>query len=210
MCPSNALSFDDKAKTWDDDPVKVARANAIAQSIREQVSLNTRMSALEFGCGTGLLGFALKDDLGPLSLADTSPGMLAVLQDKIQASGRQDMHVCLVEAGQPALPPASVDLIFTAMTLHHIEDTDKVLQQMYTMLKQPGYLCVADLDAEDGSFHGPDFSGHKGFDRSQLAERAKQVGFETVRFTTVFVMNKGTGPGQTSFPVFLMVAGKTV
>jgi ubiquinone/menaquinone biosynthesis C-methylase UbiE len=206
MTTDNA--FDAKAKTWDNDPVKVARAAAVAKAIRENVPLTTQMSALEFGCGTGLLSFELKPYLGRITLGDNSPGMLAALQEKLDAAKIANMHPVMMDLDKDAIPPASFDLIFTAMTLHHIDDTEKVLRDMYAMLTQPGYLCVADLDAEDGSFHGPDFSGHKGFDREDLAGKARQAGFHRVHFTTAFHMSKGTGPGQTAFPIFLMVVAK--
>ena len=49
--------FDERAKTWDDDPTKTARAEVVAAGIRAQVPLAAGMIGLEYGCGTGLLSF---------------------------------------------------------------------------------------------------------------------------------------------------------
>lgn len=38
--------------------------------------------------------------------------------------------------------------------------------------------------------------------------RAQAAGFRDISFTTVFHMQKGNGPQQTEFPIFLMVARK--
>lgn len=57
------------------------------------------------------------------------------------------------------------------MTLHHIPDTEAVLRDMHTLLHQSGYLCIADLDSEDGSFHGQDADVYPGFDRQGLTEK---------------------------------------
>lgn len=76
------------------------------------------------------------------------------------------------------------------------------------MLSSGGFLCVADLDAEDGSFHGEGFTGHRGFDRIEFERQVVQAGFANVSFTTVFHMVKPESKGQTDFPVFLMVAEK--
>lgn len=200
--------FDARAQTWDDDPVKLARAVSVARAIRQQVPLTTQMSALEFGCGTGLLSFELRADLGEITLADNSPGMLAVLREKVRAAQATRMHPVMTALGDGTLPASSFDLIYSAMTLHHIDDTENALRELFALLSPSGYLCIADLDAEDGSFHGAGFTGHLGFDREALAGKARQAGFGNVRFSTAFQMCKGQGPGQTEFPVFLMVAEK--
>lgn len=204
----SANEFDARAQAWDDDPVKLARAVSVARAIRQQVPLTMQMSALEFGCGTGLLSFELRPDLGEITLADNSPGMLAVLREKVKAAQATRMHPVMMELGDGTLPAASFDVIYSAMTLHHIDDTENALRELSALLSPSGYLCVADLDAEDGSFHGAGFTGHPGFDREALANKARQAGFRSVRFTTAFQMTKGQGPGQTEFPVFLMVAEK--
>ena len=200
--------FDERARTWDLDPDKIDRALAVAKGIRNQVPLSPRMRALEYGCGTGLLGFALQPYLGDVTLADSSPGMLAVLGEKIAAAGATNMRPMKLDLVTDPLPAAQYDLVCSLLTFHHVMDIDRLLRDLYALTASPGYLCVADLDAEDGSFHGPGFTGHKGFDREDLGRKAELAGFRNAAFTTVFRMTKGGGPGQTEFPVFLMVARK--
>ena len=201
--------FDDNAKTWDSDPIKVARAFAVAEGIQNHVPLSAQITGLEYGCGTGLLSFALLPHLKHVTLADSSPGMLAVLSEKIAAAGVANMKPVMLDLASDPLPEERFGVIYTLMTLHHVADTDQVLRDLYALLDFPGYLCIADLDREDGSFHGSEFSGHKGFDREDLGRKAVESGFRNVRFTTVFRMTKGEGPGQTDFPLFLMVAEKS-
>jgi hypothetical protein len=94
------------------------------------------------------------------------------------------------------------------MTLHHIPDTGRILSDFFELLKSPGWLCVADLDLEDGSFHGSDFSGHRGFDRKALGEKARSAGFDAIRFSTVFHLVRHVGERDVDFPLFLMIAQK--
>ena len=203
------MNFDSRAKTWDDDPMKAARAEAVAQGICAQVVLTPQMSALEYGCGTGLLSFALRERLGQLTLADSSSGMLAVLEEKISSGAIANMSALMLDLASDPLPDERFDLVHSLMTLHHIDDTDAVLHSLYALLKSPGYLCLADLDSEDGSFHGADFSGHRGFDRETLQRQATEAGFRNVRFSTVFSIRKAVATGgEKDFPVFLMVAEK--
>jgi ubiquinone/menaquinone biosynthesis C-methylase UbiE len=200
--------FDRSAKTWDSDLIKVARAQAVADAICQAVPLTRALRALEYGCGTGLLSFALYPRLGQVTLADNSTGMLSVLAEKLVARELTGMQPLKLDLVTDPLPSDRFDLIYTLMTLHHIYDTDKILRDLFSLLTSPGYLCVADLDAEDGSFHGPEFLGHKGFDREELRQKAKRASFRSVDFSTVFQMTKSDSSGQKEFPIFLMVARK--
>lgn len=204
----STTTFDERANSWDADPNKTARASAVAEGIRTMVPLSRRMRALEYGCGTGLLSFALQGHIGQIVLADNSPGMLEVLERKIAATNADDMRSIKLDLAIDPLPDDRFDLIYSLMTFHHIEDTSKLLRDLFALLKTPGYLCIADLDAEDGSFHGPGFSGHCGFDRKALAAEATRAGFKRTVFSTVFRIVKRASPGQQEFPLFLMVAEK--
>jgi ubiquinone/menaquinone biosynthesis C-methylase UbiE len=196
--------FDARAKDWDSDPTKVERARAIARAIEANVPLTPSMSALEYGAGTGLLGFALRPRVAELTLADVSDGMLDVVREKLAAMPDPRVHPLKLDLTSDPLPERRYDAIFSMMVLHHIPDTDDVLRKFAALLSDDGYLCIADLDREDGSFHGAGFDGHNGFDRDALATKATRAGFAPPRFVTAYEMQKG---GRT-YPIFLMIAGK--
>ncbi|HKK01892.1 MAG TPA: class I SAM-dependent methyltransferase [Desulfuromonadales bacterium] len=198
--------FDARAKNWDANPQKTERAETVAAAIRAAVPLSPSMTALEYGCGTGLLSFALQPELGKIVLADSSQGMLAELRRKLDASGIANMHPLHLDLAVDPPPAERFDLIYSLMTLHHIPDTAGILRQFHALLKRPGFLCIADLDREDGSFHGEGFDGHHGFDRDELAALAKNAGFSDVEFVTAFHMPKTIAGEQRLFPVFLMTA----
>lgn len=203
------IDFDSKAREWDENPVFVERGRKIAEAIRQQVPLKHDMSALDYGCGTGLLSFPLKDALGQITLKDTSAGMLEVLREKIAAQGVTNMTVRQVDLTAEPLPDERYDLIYSSMTLHHIPDTDNILRVFHVLLNKGGHLCIADLDKEDGSFHGVEVDVHHGFDHAALAAKAQQAGFADVRFDTVFAIVKETERGARAYPVFLMTARRS-
>ncbi|MFH1523674.1 MAG: class I SAM-dependent methyltransferase [Chloroflexota bacterium] len=199
-------NFDSRAAEWDKDLVRVERANAVAVAIREQVTLSKSMTAFEYGCGTGLLSFALQPYLGSITLADSSTGMLEVLRGKITASGSKNMTPLLLDLITDPLPKARFDLVYTLLTLHHIHDTDRVLQGFHALLKPGGLLCIADLDKEDGSFHfDSDFDGYNGFERGEMNEKIMRTGFANVRFSTCYESPKN---GR-FYPMFLAVSEKS-
>src|SRR5512138_2345779 len=171
-------NFDEAAKDWDSDPKKVERARAVADAIRETVPISTKMNALEYGCGTGLLSFALQSDLGRITLADTSQGMLDVLSEKIARAGVTNMYPIRLDLATDRLPVERYDLVYSLMVLHHIPDTKKILTGFYGLLEPNGYLLVADLDKEDGSFHTDgSIDVHKGFERGSFQSLVESVGF---------------------------------
>lgn len=204
---NSARDFDARARTWDNDPMKTARALAVADAIRGRIPNLKGSSGFEYGCGTGLLSFALQPHLLQVTLADSSTGMLEVLREKIAASDIANMTPIQLDLTSDPLPEQRFDLIYSLMTFHHIPDTDSILRNLHALLRNPGYLCIADLDSEDGSFHGDEFSGHKGFDRHDLAQRAERAGFRNIGFSTVFEVRKGKP--ERGYPVFLMTAEKT-
>ncbi len=202
--------FDEKARTWDADPAKVERAQRVAEAIRGQIGSLADREVLEYGCGTGLLGFALQPHVAHLTLADTSRGMLQVLEEKIAACGARNVTSLALDLSVGPLPELRFDLICTLMTLHHIPDTAAILARFHSLLRHGGALCIADLDLEDGSFHGPDFDGHRGFDRGDLTPQMLEAGFRNIRFTTPCGVVRQTPEGSREFPVFLVVGEKAV
>jgi ubiquinone/menaquinone biosynthesis C-methylase UbiE len=197
-------NFDTRAKDWDEMPGRVERTNAVAAAIRAQVALSKSMAALEYGCGTGLLSFALQADLGPITLADSSLGMLDVLRKKIAFGRVKNMTPIKLDLAVDTLPLQHFNLVYTLLTLHHIQNTQKILQGFSFLLQPGGVLCIADLDKEDGSFHSddPDFDGQHGFDRAGLGLDLARAGFKNVRFTDCYNLTKN----KRSYPLFLAVA----
>jgi predicted TPR repeat methyltransferase len=195
-------SFDDRAATWDDDPAKRERARQAAASIRNAVPLASATRVLEYGAGTGLVSQALRPLVGPITLADTSAGMRDVLAQKIASGALTDARVWDVDLGTSEPPGEEFDLVVAVMALHHVEDVGAVLARFKALLARGGHLCVVDLEAEDGSFHGDDFHGHDGFDTGEFAGSITRAGFAGVQVERCGEM---TRHGR-SYPLFLAVA----
>ena len=203
-------NFDERAKDWDSDPMKVERARVVADAIRKSVPLTADMSALEVGCGTGLLSFALQADLGPITLADTSQGMLDVLAEKIAAAGVTNMRPAKLDLTTDPLPIERYAITYSLLTFHHIHDTQTLLEKFHAVLKPNGILLVCDLDKEDGTFHTDGTTDiHLGFERTELQKQVEAAGFCDVSFSTPYVIRKEIQDGtEKEFPLFLMSARK--
>jgi Predicted methyltransferase (contains TPR repeat) len=202
--------FDEKAKAWDDNPDHAKRAQAIAKAIGEEIPFGPSLTAMEYGCGTGLLSFPLRDRFSRIMLIDSSKGMLEVLKEKITKSAATNMEALNIDLLESLKSlSTSFSVIYSAMVLHHILDLDKIFSAWYSLLLRPGYLCIADLDSDGGLFHGPDFKGHNGFGRKELQKVVEKAGFMDVKFRTVCEIQKVAPDGvEHSFPLFLMVCKK--
>jgi hypothetical protein len=75
---------------------------------------------------------------------------------------------------------------------------------MHELLAPGGRIALADLDAEDGSFHDADAEGihHLGFPRDRVAGFARMAGFVEVAFSTATEIEKN---GR-RYPLFLLTA----
>lgn len=201
--------FDAKASSWDSDPAKVNRARCVAEAIALEVPDIGRRTVLDYGAGTGLLGFELLPRASRVTFADTSQGMLAVVREKIARGRLENADAVLLDLTRDPLPGTRFDLVCTLLTLHHVPDVDALFSAFRGILSPGGVLAISDLDTEDGSFHGPAFTGHRGFSRDDLARRLARAGFGPVRFSTPHEIQKDVEGETRRFQIFLAVTSPT-
>ena len=199
--------FDLKAAEWDQNPIIWERAEAIANEIKRLIPLKKQMTALEFGAGTGVTSFILKDFLKEITLMDNSTEMVKVMNNKIKTSRVENLKTLNFNLEQDDFKDAKFDFIFNQMVLHHITDIKNIITKFYNLLNPGGFLAIADLYTEDGSFHGEGFAGHKGFDPADLSGELLRSGFKNITHHQCFVINKEISVAKTKqFNVFLLIA----
>jgi ubiquinone/menaquinone biosynthesis C-methylase UbiE len=199
--------FDLKAAGWDQNPIVWDRAEAIANEIKRLIPLNKQMTALEFGAGTGVTSFILKDSLKEITLMDNSSEMVKIMKNKIKTSGVKNLTALNFNLEQSDFKNAKFDLIFNQMVLHHITDIKDIITKFYNLLNPGGYLAIADLYSEDGSFHGEGFTGHNGFDIEKLSASIKKQGFTDISQLKCYTINKKISETVTQpFDIFLIIA----
>lgn len=195
--------FAHKSKTWDMNSKIVQNAKGIADLIVKNIKLDKSMELMDFGAGTGLLSYFVSPGIEKIVAVDNSPSMLVEFENKC------DAFSCETEVIEKDLSIETLDRKFdgviSSMTIHHLEDTQALFSKLYVMLDEGGFIAIADLDSEDGSFHS-DNTGvfHHGFDRKILEKQAKEVGFREIRFELASTIRKP----HREFTVFLMTAVK--
>ena len=205
--------FDEAAVHWDAEPRRIELASAVGQAILRHVPPTRGMDMLDYGCGTGLLGLFLLPHVRSVTGADSSPGMLTVLDDKIRTGGLQRMRTQHLDLERDSIPESRYHLIVANMVLHHVDQTEALLAAFYKMLLPGGAVVIADLDTEPGLFHGPDVATsvyHHGFDRGAIKDRLYRAGFVDAKDVTAHVIRKPIANGEIQdFPVFLIVAHRS-
>lgn len=197
--------FRDKAEGWDARPVPAQISEGVLEALSRRVALDPALTVLDFGAGTGLLLSRLAPHVGRLLAVDVSAAMLEKLAHKLD---QQPALAGKVEVFCQDITHAPlgrrVDLVVSAMAMHHVEDTAALLRALHDHLVEGGRVALADLDAEDGSFHPPGTEGvfHHGFDREGLARQLVDAGFVDVQIDTACVVHRD---GR-DYPVLLATA----
>ncbi|MCF6360174.1 MAG: class I SAM-dependent methyltransferase [Cyclobacteriaceae bacterium] len=201
--------FDQKAADWDKNHDHSTRAQKLADYLATQVDLTKVKTAMEYGSGTGLLSFALKDKIPSIELMDSSIEMTKAAKRKVEEQGINTLHPIQYDMMTQGLPSTRYNLIFILQTLHHIEDTLGFVQKSAELLNPNGYLVIIDLVKEDGSFHEDEFHGHKGFVQAELEQKLKNSGLTVTHYGICHTIEKESEDGANKeYPLFMMVGRK--
>ena len=195
--------FNEKSKDWDANEMRKMLSSAIGSSIIEQVSLHDQMSVMDFGAGTGLISSQVAPLIKKIVAVDISEAMLNKLVSKPELQGKVEI-VCQDIIDKPIAE--KFDLIMSAMAMHHVKDTPRLIQRFSEHLRPEAFIALADLDKEDGSFHPEDTEGvfHLGFKRNELQIILEKYGFREIQFITVHTVSKE----EKKYPIFLVTATK--
>ncbi len=195
--------FEDKAADWDSRPIPAQISDGVGTALIDSVRLTPQMRVMDFGAGTGLVCSQVAPHVEKVYAVDISEAMLAQLASKTELAGKVET-VCQNILQEPLGKP--VDLIVSAMAMHHVEDTAALIETFSEHLQSGGQVALADLDKEDGSFHPADTEGvfHNGIDRESLRALLKSNGFGDIKFSTAVTVTKE----DVDYPIFFATASK--
>lgn len=202
-------NFDIMAEDFD-TVERVNRAKAIADKIQVHIHEGNKKSAVEYGCGTGLVGFQLINRFKTILFVDSSPEMIKQVTRKLEKLNNPAASTLCSDLIGDVSKKLRADYIFLSLVLHHIKDTKAALQRFYDMLHDGGRLLIVDVDEEDGSFHAkyPDFDGHNGFSHSFIVDAALKTGFETATIETFYNDTKVFEGKKNPYSLFILDAVK--
>jgi 2-polyprenyl-3-methyl-5-hydroxy-6-metoxy-1,4-benzoquinol methylase len=197
--------FDSLAVNWDKAQNRIQMMQSIVQTITNLLPSPPTGTVLDFGCGTGLLGFHFLPKASHVTFADISQGMLDQVLVKAQGEDKE-RYRCVNVQNQNL--EQNYDLIVSALALHHIQDYQTALGTLAEHLNPGGHLFLCDLFPEDGSFHAPVVVPHLGFDPLQIAKILTQSHLTIVHNAPCYTIEKQAKNGVNQYSLFLIQASK--
>ena len=112
--------------------------------------LQPDMDVLEIGCGTGTTAIAHAPFVGHIRATDLSPRMIEIATDKATAAGIDNVTFEALSVDALEAPGASIDVVMAHNILHLIEDKERAIADIHTMLKPGGVFvtstpCIGDM-----------------------------------------------------------------
>ena len=206
---SSTQSFDARAAEWDTER-RLERTKLLALEIRKEIEGEPLHDALEFGCGTGLVGLELIDLFEKLTFLDTSYEMIRIVKDKISKMSPDRTQAIHADLTKGERLPQQYDFIFSSMALHHVVDVDSLLRIFRANLRDNGQVAIIDLLPVDEKFHSDDtdFDGHHGFVPEEISLSFQRAGFSNINIRTIFSGHKTVDAVDVPYSLFILLARK--
>lgn len=197
--------FDNRAAQWDALPRRVALANAVVAAIQGNVDLQPWMRMLDYGCGTGLVTFGLQPLVQEVIAVDSSRGMLEQLELKAREAGITNLSTVFIDLDSQWQLPDGIDLLVSSMTIHHVPEVAELFSRFHAVMNPGAWLCIADLEKEDGSFHEDQVAHipHQGFSIQEMEHYFREAGFKKITTCPVMHVQKEREGAVRNYPVNL-------
>jgi ubiquinone/menaquinone biosynthesis C-methylase UbiE len=108
------------------------------------------MDVLEIGCGTGTTAIAHAPFVGHIRATDLSTRMVEIAKDKATAAGIDNVMFEALSVDALDVPGASIDVVMAHNILHLLDDKERAIADIHTMLKPGGVFvsstpCLGDM-----------------------------------------------------------------
>ncbi|MDR2493544.1 MAG: class I SAM-dependent methyltransferase [Coriobacteriales bacterium] len=185
----NKELFDVAAHTYN-TPERAKVADAVAEAIRACVKGHSidasSKTALDYGCGTGLVGLRLLGLFKEVLLMDASPNMVDQARTAIaaiQTSGAAHARVLCGDIMDASPVGLCVDYVVVVQVLLHERDTRGLVSRLRSVLRPGGHLMIVDFDKNE---RVSSQKVHPGFERGELTALVESEGFSLARLETCY------------------------
>jgi len=110
------------------------------------------MTICDMGCGNGFYSLKMARLVGPrgrILAVDVQPEMLAMLRQRAENEGIENITPILGSLHSPRVPPRSADLILLVDVYHEFSHPQRMLAAMHAALKPQGRIVLVEYRAED-------------------------------------------------------------
>lgn len=178
----NTDKFELMANRYDTDE-RIHIAEKSSDAIRGYLNDTKNKNAIDFGCGTGLVGMSLLDEFQSILFLDTSPNMIKQVEHKIDTFHIKNAHTLCFDFEVKGNESLHADYIIMAQVLLHIKDFEQILSRLYNILNNEGHLLIVDFDKNDEIISD---MVHPGFDQLTLSQIMSKMGYRNIQSKTFF------------------------
>lgn len=182
----NTDKFEMIAETYD-TPGRIEIAKVASDAIRKYLVDTKNKNAIDFGCGTGLVGMNLLNEFNSMLFLDTSPNMIHQIKQKIADSSIQHADTLCFDIEKESLSNVHADYIFMTQVLLHIHDIELLLSRLFDVLNEGGHLLIVDFDKNEKVVS--DFV-HNGFHIAELSDLMTRIGYKDIQSEIFYTGNK--------------------
>lgn len=201
--------FNEVASDWEE-----LSRNYYDESIRNQLAelhlFQPRMTLMDLGTGNGYLARFAAPFVKKVLAVDISAEMLKELRKRARLEGLKNIETIESDGREVPVPDGCADLICANMYLHHIEEPEPAIGEIYRLLKPKGAVFLADfLEHHDAALKENMHDIWPGFALPVIEEWFKRAGFTHIK--TREIVPAPLGDNQESRarkPVFILTARK--
>lgn len=169
----NIEKFDLIANQYD-TPERIEIAKIIADTIRTYVVNGKEKSAVDYGCGTGLIGMQLLDVFNSTLFIDASNSMVEQVNRKLGQLQGYNVNALCCDLVKEHPPNLHADYVIMVQALLHIKELELILLNLYSVLNNGGHLIIVDFN-KNNAVVSPDV--HNGFEQEMLINLLKRIGY---------------------------------
>ncbi|MFD0716335.1 class I SAM-dependent methyltransferase [Paenibacillus sp. GCM10027626] len=170
-----------------DTPERIQIAMVSSDAIREYLVDAKSKNAIDFGCGTGLVGMNLLNDFHSMLFLDTSSNMINQIKQKISDFNIRNADTLCFDFEKEGLSDLRADYIFMAQVLLHIDDYEFVLSRLFDVLNEGGHLLIVDFNKNENIVSD---IVHNGFHQDELTDLMTKIGYKNIQSKTFYTGSK--------------------
>lgn len=172
-----------------DTPERIQIAKLSSDAIHNFLVDAKSKDAIDFGCGTGLVGMNLLNEFNSMLFLDTSQNMINQINQKITDFNIQNVDTLCFDIEKESLSDIHVqaDYIFMSQVLLHIHDVELVLSRLFDVLNEGGHLLIVDFNKNEKIVSD---IVHNGFNPEDLSDIMTKIGYSDIQFETFYTGSK--------------------
>ncbi|MFB7156049.1 class I SAM-dependent methyltransferase [Lysinibacillus sp. NPDC056232] len=170
-----------------DTPERIQIAKVSSDAISNYLIDAKNKNAIDFGCGTGLVGMNLLNEFNSMLFLDTSQNMVNQIKQKVTNFNIQNVDTLCFDIEKESITDLRADYIFMAQVLLHIHDVELVLSRLFDVLNEGGHLLIVDFNKNENVVSD---IVHNGFNPEELTDIMTKIGYRNIQFKTFYTGNK--------------------